>query len=100
MRKMLPIIVDQVLLFNEKCTIWAMYPTKQVYIAAALHLIGIEFAIMHGKVEPSKRAKIVWDFTKNVKKCMVLICLYSVNSAGLNLQALYRNIYLFSPLTS
>ncbi|KAF5854714.1 hypothetical protein ETB97_000849, partial [Aspergillus alliaceus] len=100
MRAMLPIIRDQVIVYSEKAIIWAMYPAEQVYIAAVLCEVGIDCRVLHGGIDADDREQIISDFTTERTKCMVLICSYGVNSAGLNLQTLCRNVHLFSPALS
>lgn len=77
-----------------------MFPAEQVYLAAALHEVGIDFGVLHGGLDPDDRAELITTFTKRATECMVLLCSYSVDSSGLNLQAFCRNVHLFSPPTS
>lgn len=100
LRKMLPILMDQVLVHGEKSCIWVMFPAEQVYLAAALHEVGIDFGVLHGGLDPADRAEMITAFTTRATDCMVLLCSYSVDSSGLNLQAFCRNVHLFSPPTS
>jgi hypothetical protein len=88
------------MLYKDKSIVWVMWPAEQVLVATALYEIGIDYGVFHGKLTSSNCAKLLCQFTKEHDKCMVLICTYSVNSAGLNLQSLCHNVHLFMPATS
>ncbi|KAE8164621.1 SNF2 family N-terminal domain-containing protein [Aspergillus tamarii] len=90
MRAMLPIIRDQVLLYKEKAIVWTLYPAEQVYVAAVLNEVGLDYGVYHSGL----------NFNHSASECMVLINSFSVNSAGLNLQNQCRNVHLFSPTIS
>jgi hypothetical protein len=76
-----------------------MWPAEQVLVATALFEVGIDYGVFYGKLTASNCAKLLRQFIKEHKKCIVLICIYSVNLAGLNLQSLCHNVHLFTPVT-
>jgi hypothetical protein len=94
MRAMLPIIVDQMILYGEKSTVWTMFPAEHAYVAAAIHEAGIEYGVLHGRLDTDQRHRLIHTFTTEARRCMVLVCSYSVDSSGLNLQSLCRNVLL------
>lgn len=100
LRSMIGILRDQVLIHHEKAIIWTMFPAEQVYIGAALVEANIDAKVFHASLSFSERASLINEFTTERDKCMVLICSYSINAAGLNLQQLCRNVHLFSEGTS
>lgn len=100
MRAMLPILRDQVFLKKEKAIVWAYFPGEQVYISAALTEAGIDHEVLHAGLTANERTRIVKRFIRDPNDCMVLVMSYLISSAGLNLQAMCRNVHLFSPATS
>lgn len=88
MRAMLPIIVDQVFLKQEKSLVWTYFPDEEVYVSAVLTEAGID----HAGLTARERSIIVKSFTWDPDKWMVLVMSYSVSSAGLNLQNLCHNL--------
>lgn len=97
MRAMLPILRDQVIVYGEKAIIWTQFPAEQVYVAATLHEAKIDAQVFHAGLSAHDRSVLVDRFTREPNSCKVLVCSYNVNSAGLNLQNLCRNVHLFSP---
>ncbi|RHZ59614.1 hypothetical protein CDV55_101290 [Aspergillus turcosus] len=86
---MLSILRDQVLIYQEKAIVWTMFPAEQAYIGAALVEANIDAKVFHASLGFSERASLINEFTTERDKCMVLICSYSVNAAGLSLQELF-----------
>jgi hypothetical protein len=95
LRALLPIITEQVLKMKEKAIVWCLFPAQQVFVAAALCLANIDAQVFHAGLTPTERANLVREFNESKDTCMVLVCSYSVNSSGLNLQHLCRNVHLF-----
>lgn len=100
MRALLPRVVDQVVLQNEKCIIWTLFPAQQAFVAAMLHLVGIDARIFHAHLTNLERSELIKSFNESRTEVMVLVCSYSVNSAGLNLQHMCRNVHLFETALS
>lgn len=96
MRAMLPILRDQVIVHQEKAIIWTRIPAEQGYVATTLKEANMDAEVFHSGLSPTERASLVQRFTRDPKSCMVLVCTYSVSSAGLNLQNLCRNVHIFS----
>ncbi|KAE8309793.1 hypothetical protein BDV41DRAFT_546879 [Aspergillus transmontanensis] len=86
MRAMLPVIRDQVLLHKEKAIVRTFYPAEQVYVAAVMQEVGINYGVYHSGLNLTDRGKLIEEFNHSPSECMVLINSFSVNSAGLNLQ--------------
>ena len=69
-------------------------------MAAVLHLIGIDVQVFHAHLTTIKRTQTTALFNESHDQCMVLVCSYSVNSAGMNLQHMCQNVHLFdTPLS-
>ncbi|KAM5448074.1 hypothetical protein MaudCBS49596_005660, partial [Microsporum audouinii] len=100
LRAMLPIIAEEILLYNEKSMVWTLFPAQQVLITAALRLLNIDSRVYHAALTTKERAELVREFCTSSTSAMVLVCSYSVNSAGMNLQAKCRNIHLFDTAMS
>jgi hypothetical protein len=100
LRSMIGILRDQVLIHHEKAIIWTMFPAEQVFIGAALVEANIDAKVFHASLGFAERASLIHEFTTERDKCMALVCSFSVNAAGLNLQQLCRNVHLFSEGTS
>ncbi|RAL01276.1 putative DNA repair helicase rad5,16 [Aspergillus ibericus CBS 121593] len=96
MRAMLPLIRDQVILHDEKAIVWTQVPAEQIYVAAVLREANMDAEVLHGSLSRDERAALLYKFTEIPDKCMVLVCNYMLNTAGLNLQSLCRNVHLFS----
>lgn len=97
MRAMLKILRDQVIVYGEKAIIWSQFPAEQVYIAATLREANIDADVLHSGLSVSDRGVLIQRFTTLRDECMVLVCNYSIGSAGLNLQGLCRNVHIFNP---
>jgi hypothetical protein len=96
MRLMLSILRDQVLLHQEKAIVWTFFPGEELYVFAVLQEAGLDCAMLHAQMEHRERAELVKNFMEKPHTSMVLVMSYLVNSAGLNLQRLCRNVHLFS----
>ncbi|PYI11513.1 putative DNA repair helicase rad5,16 [Aspergillus sclerotiicarbonarius CBS 121057] len=96
MRAMLPLIRDQVILHDEKAIVWTQVPADQIYVAAVLREANMDAGVLHAGLSRDERAALLYRFTEIPDKCMVLVCNYMLNTAGLNLQSLCRNVHLFS----
>lgn len=96
MRAMLPVLRDQVIVHGEKAIIWTQFPAEQIYAAAILKEANIDAEVFHAGLTRDERMNLVERFTQEHDECMVLICEYKVNAAGLNLQNLCRNVHLLS----
>lgn len=51
LRAMLPVICDQILLYNEKSVIWCVNPAQHLFIGAALHLCSIDAHVFHSELD-------------------------------------------------
>lgn len=51
--------------------------------------------MFHTSLSNQDRNNLIKDFNTNRDSTMVLVCSYSVNSAGMNLQGMCRNVHLF-----
>jgi superfamily II DNA/RNA helicase len=96
LRSMINILRDQVLIHYEKAIIWIMFLAEQVSIGAALAEANIDAKVFHASLGFAERASLIYEFITERDKCVVLVCSYSVNAAGLNLQQLSWNVHLFS----
>ena len=97
MHAMLLILHNQVIVYGEKAIIWTQFPAEQVYVAATLHEAKIDAQVFHAGLSAHDCSVLVDCFTREFNSCKVLVCSYSINSTGLNLQNLCQNIHLFSP---
>ena len=97
MHAMLLILHNQVIVYGEKAIIWTQFPAEQVYVAATLHEAKIDAQVFHAGLSAHNHSVLVDHFTREFNSCKVLVCSYSINSTGLNLQNLCQNIHLFSP---
>jgi len=95
LRKMLPIISEQVFQKEEKSVVWTQGPGQQAFVTTALKLANIDARILGAQMSIKEREELVREFNEEPNKCMVLVCSYAVNSAGLNLQYRCRNTHLF-----
>ena len=84
MRAMLPIVMHNALIRNEKQIIWCSFPATQVYVAAVLKECGIDARFFHSKLNQLQRQSLIEDFT-TTDKCSVLVMSLAVNALGLNL---------------
>lgn len=82
LRSMIGILRDQVLIHHEKVIIWTMFPAEQVFIGEA----NIDAKVFHTSLGFAERTLLLYEFITERDKCMVLVCLYPVNAAVLNLQ--------------
>jgi hypothetical protein len=73
-----------------------MFLAEEVFIGAALTEANIDAKVFHASLGFAERASLIYEFITERDKCVVLVCLYSVNAAGLNLQQLSWNVHLFS----
>ncbi|GAB1199547.1 hypothetical protein APSETT444_008897 [Aspergillus pseudonomiae] len=96
MRAMLPVLRDQVIVHGEKAIVWTQFPAEQIYVAAILKEANIDAEVFHAGLTRDERMNLVERFTQKRDECMVLICTYNVNAAGINLQNLCRNVHLLS----
>ncbi|KAE8133508.1 P-loop containing nucleoside triphosphate hydrolase protein [Aspergillus pseudotamarii] len=96
MRAMLPVLRDQVIVHSEKAMVWTQFPAEQIYVAAVLKEANIDAEIFHAGLTRDERMKLIERFTQKHDECMVLICAYNVNAAGMNLQNLCRNVHILS----
>jgi hypothetical protein len=74
-----------VVLYKEKSIVWVIWPAEQVLVATTLYEIGIDYGVFYRKLTSSDYTKLLCQFTKKYDKYMVLICIYLVNLARLNL---------------
>lgn len=100
LRALLPRILDQVVLQKEKAIVWTLFPAQQAFVGAMLRLVGIDARIFSANLSSLERSELVQLFNESRTEAMVLVCSYSVNSAGLNLQHLCRNVHLFETALS
>ncbi|PIG82089.1 DNA repair helicase rad5 [Aspergillus arachidicola] len=96
MRAMLPVLRDQVIVHGEKAMVWTQFPAEQIYVAAVLKEANIDAEVFHAGLTRDERMNLVERFTQKHDECMVLICAYNVNAAGMNLQNLCRNVHILS----
>lgn len=96
MQAMLPILQDQVIVHEEKVIMWTQFPAKQVYVAATLYNANIPAEVFHTGLSVAKHSSLVQRFTQEPHSYLVLVCSYSMNTVGLNLQNLCHNVHLFS----
>ena len=96
MREMLPILGDQVIVHEEKAIVWTFFPAEQVYVVATLIEADINAEVLHAGPTAQERSTFIQKSTRESKSCTVLVCNYSLNSAGLNSQHLCRNFRFFS----
>lgn len=83
---MIGILRDQVLIHHEKVIIWTMFPTEQVFIGTALVRPTLMQKSSTHPLALQRETLLIYDFITERDKCMVLVCLYPVNAAVLNLQ--------------
>ena len=100
LRALLPIVAEQVFERKEKAIVWCLFPGQQVYVAAAMHLCGIDAKIFSADLSQREREEMVRSFTTDRTATDVLVCSYSVNSSGMNLQRLCHNVHLFETAMS
>ncbi|GMG25245.1 unnamed protein product [Aspergillus oryzae] len=96
MRAMLPVLRDQVIVHGEKAMVWTQFPAEQIYVAAILKEANIDAEVFHAGLTRDERMNLVERFTQKHDECMVLICAYNVNAAGMNLQNLCRNVHILT----
>ncbi|KAB8275464.1 P-loop containing nucleoside triphosphate hydrolase protein [Aspergillus minisclerotigenes] len=96
MRAMLPVLRDQVIVHGEKAMVWTQFPAEQIYVAAVLKEANIDAEVFHARLTRDERMNLVERFTQKHDECMVLICAYNVNAAGMNLQNLCRNVHILT----
>lgn len=100
LRKLLPMIRDQVIVHHEKATVWCSFHAVQVLVATALAEAGISAGILYADQDTAERENLLDNFNLFADRCMVLICTYGINLTGVNLQAMCRNVHLFDAAMS
>ncbi|WEW58547.1 hypothetical protein PRK78_004015 [Emydomyces testavorans] len=95
LRALIPLVTYQVLVLQEKAVVWCLFPAQQVLVAAVLQLGNIDVQVLHAGLSDSDQKTICRRFDRDRSSCPVLVCSYSVNPAGLNLQHLCQNVHLF-----
>ena len=65
-----------------------------------MHLCGIDVKIFFADLSQREREEMVWFFMTDCTAINVLVCSYSVNSSGMNLQWLCHNVHLFETAMS
>lgn len=99
LRALIPLVVHNVLVRDEKQLIWCNFPANQLHIAAVLREIGIHAQIYHAKLDFKEREKLVRSFTHS-GGCMVLIISTAVNCFGLNLHGKCNEMHFYDlPMT-
>ena len=85
---------------QEKAIVWTIYPFEQLLVASLLVLVHITGEAYLSELNPIQRHALQGKFNSPTDKCTVLVCNYSVNGVGLNLQHQCRNVHLFDPAIS
>jgi hypothetical protein len=88
-------LADQVIKRKEKAIIWVLFPFMQIFLQAILRLLRIDAVAFLSTMSPKSRRDTVEAFNKSDDRCEVLICNYTSNSCGLNLQHKCHNVYIF-----
>ncbi|KAB8079334.1 P-loop containing nucleoside triphosphate hydrolase protein [Aspergillus leporis] len=91
---MLPVIRNQVIVHGEKAIVWTQFPAEQIYVSTVLREANIDTEVFHACLSRDERMEIIDQFAQKMDECMVLVCGYNINAAGLNLQSLCRNVHL------
>lgn len=95
LQALLPLICEEDLVRKEKSIVWCLFPAQQVFVAAALRLVGIDAHILGSHLTNAERDELIKSFTNDKDQTMVLISSFSLNSDGLNLQSQCRNCHIF-----
>jgi hypothetical protein len=95
LRAMVLKIVEEVVQLGEKSVVWCCFPAQQALVNAVLRLCNIDCRVLHAALTHEERDRLIKEFNNSPDTAMVLICSYSVNATGLNLQARCRNTHLF-----
>lgn len=94
MRAMLPIVMHNSLIRQEKQIIWCSFQATQVYVAAVLKECGIDARIFHSKLDQSQRRALIAEFT-TTDECSILVMSLAVNAVGLNLHPRCSTMHFF-----
>ena len=97
---MLSIIQDKVLFYKKKSVVWCNNSEQQEQVESALYTANINVRIFHVRLNHNECQKLIKKFIIKFNECMILICLYYVNSVDINLQRLCYNVHLYDILIS
>lgn len=99
-RSFLKRVAEQVLILEEKALVFCSFPADLVSVFALLRSFNIEAQVLHAKMSPAERESLIKQFTTANDECPVLITTFALNSSGLNLQTLCRNLHMLDTPTS
>ena len=71
---------------QEKALVFCQLPATTILIIAALRLIGVDDSTLGALMKPEEREAVITAFTEKDDGAMVLVVIYAVGTAGLNLQ--------------
>ena len=89
------ILYNQILIQKKKILIQTFFSKEKIYIYIILKSTEFNYIILYNNLNNKKYHELMTSFNKKYNFNIIFIILYIINSARLNLQKYYKNIYFF-----